>query len=203
MDSVDSKLSAYTALSVIIIFVSTTLFICWKLSLGKGKDSVGYFSAELPTQAPRRSVLKQTYPEQWQTDAPSSDAFTESEPLEKVLQDFVENRNKDIEKKINDLRRQESVRQAHRYLDAVCIESPKSSLSQASSLSQQSLYVTSDRTSDPVYNTISKVTVPEQSVRRSQSVSERGVRFSSDNIVPGNFLGAISKREIFRTIREA
>ena len=122
----------------------------------------------------------------------------------KVLQDFVENRNKDIEKEINELRRQESVRQAHRYLDTVCISSPKSSLSQASSISQQSLYVTSDRASDPVYNTINKEIVPEpQSVRRSQSVSERGVRFSSDSTVPGNFLGAISKKEVFRTIREA
>ena len=204
MDSVDSKLSAYTALSVIIIFVSTTLFICWKLSLGKGKESVGYFSAELPTQVPCRSALKQTYTEQWQTDAPSVDAFTESEPLEKVLQDFVENRNKDIEKEIYELRRQESVRQAHRYLDTVCISSPKSSLSQAPSVSQQSLYVTSDRASDPVYNTINKEIVPEpQRVRRSQSVSERGIRFSSDSAVPGNFLGAISKKEAFRTIREA
>ena len=94
--------------------------------------------------------MRQTYPEQWCTDVPSTDASTEPEPLEKVLQDFVENRNKNIQKKIDDLRRQESVEQAHRYLDAVCIDSPKSTLSQASSLSEQSLYVTSDRASDPV-----------------------------------------------------
>ena len=145
------------------------------MRLSKGKESASYICSELPTLVPCRSSLKQTHTEQWQTDAPFVDAFTESEPLEKVLQDFVENRNKEIEKEIYELRRQENVRQANRYLDTVCLSSPKSSLSQAPSVSQQSLYVTSDRASDPVYNTINKEIVPEpQRVRRSQSVSERG-----------------------------
>ena len=92
--------------------------------------------------------------------------------------------------------------QVHRYLDSVPLDSPRPSLSKTSSLSQQSLYITSDRASDPVYNTINKGSVPDQSIRRSQSVSERGVRFSPEGIVPSSFLGAISKRETVKTIRE-
>ena len=92
--------------------------------------------------------------------------------------------------------------QVHRYLDSVPLDSPRPSLSKTSSLSQQSLYITSDRASDTVYNTINKGSVPDQSFRRSQSVSERGVRFSPESIVPSSFLGAISKRETVKTIRE-
>ena len=102
MDSVHSKVSAYTALSVVIIFVSTTLFICWKLTLGKGKDSASYPSTELPISNPRRPVLRRTYPEQWCTEVRCIDAATEPhESLEKVLQDFVEDRNKNLQKRID------------------------------------------------------------------------------------------------------
>ena len=74
MDSVDSKLSVYTALSVITLFATTTFFICWKLRLSKGKESAGYICSELPTLVPCRSSLKQTHTEQWQPKAPSVDA---------------------------------------------------------------------------------------------------------------------------------
>ena len=139
MDSVNSKLSLYTALSVVTIFVTTSFFICWKLRVSRGKESASYICSELPALVPCRSSLKQTHSEHWQTHAPSVDAFTESDPLEKVLQDFVENRNKEIEKQILELRRQENDIQAHRYLDTVCISSAKSSLCQGPSVSQQSL----------------------------------------------------------------
>ena len=203
MDSISSKLSLYTALSVVTIFVTISFFICWKLRASRGKEPANYICSELPALVPSRSSLKQSPSEHWVTHAPSVDAFTESEPLERVLQDFVENRNKEIEKQIFELRRQENDIQAHRYLDTLCVNSPKSSLCQASNLSQQSLYVTSDRASDPVYNVINKEVVAEpQKLRRSHSVSERGIQFSPNSSVPGNFLGAISKKEAFRTIRE-
>ena len=205
MDSVHSKVSAYTALSVVIIFVSTTLFVCWKLTLGRGKDHPSCPSTELPLSNPRRPTLRRTYPEQWCTEVRCIDAATEPhEPLEKVLQEFVEERNRNLPKRIDALRQQEDVEQVHRYLDSVSLDSPRPALSQTSSLSQQSLYITSDRASDPVYNTINKGSLPDQSIRRSQSVSERGVRgtLGSTSIVPNSFLGAISKRETFKTIRE-
>ena len=129
------------------------------------------------------------------------------EPLEKVLQQFVEERNRNLQKKIDSLRQQQEVEQVHRYLDSVALDTTSPGLSQSPSLSQQSLYITSDRASDPVYNTISSRSVSEQSIRRSQSVSERGIRgeenratFGRTSIVSNSFLGAISKRETFKTI---
>ena len=203
MDSISSKLSLYTAVSVVTIFVCISLFICWKLRTSRGKEPANYICSELPALVPSKSSLKQLPTEHWVTHTPSVDAFTETQPLESVLRNFVEDRNKEIEKQIFELRRQENDIQTHRYLDKLCVSSPKSSLSQAPSLSQQSLYVTSDRASDPVYNVISKEVVPEpQRLRRSYSVSEPRVQFSPNNSVPGNFLGAVPKKEGFRTIRE-
>ena len=154
MDSVHYKVSVYTALSVVIVFVSTTLFVCWKLTLGRGKDQ----AIELPLSNPRRPTLRPTFPEQPRC---IDTATGPHEPLEKVLQQFVEERNRNLQKKIDSLRQQQEVEQVHRYLDSVALDTTSPGLSQTPSLSQQSLYITSDRASDPVYNTISSRSVSE------------------------------------------
>ena len=100
MDSLHSKVSFYTALSVVIVFVTTTLYVCWKLTLGRGKDQ----ATELPLSNPRRP----TFPEQPRC------IDTATGPHEKVLEQFVEERNRNLEsafherqKKIDSLRQQQ------------------------------------------------------------------------------------------------
>ena len=110
MDSLHSKVSFYTALSVVIVFVTTTLYICWKLTFGRGKDQ----ATELPLSNPRRP----TFPEQPHCVDTGTGPH---EPLESVLGQFIEERNRNLEsafherqKKIDYARQQQEMKQVRR-----------------------------------------------------------------------------------------
>ena len=135
MDSLHSRVSFYTALSVLVVFVTTTLYICWKLTFGRGKAN------ELPHSSPRNPTL----PEQPLLVDTATDPH---KPLESVVEQFIEERKRNIESAFHerqrkiDSARQQEIREANRYLDSIAL-APTSP-----GLSQSSLYITND----PVYN---------------------------------------------------
>ena len=120
------------------------------------------------------------------------------EPLESVLEQFIEERKRNIESAFHerqrkiDSARQQEVKQVNRYLDSIAL-APTSP-----GLSQSSLYITSDRASDPVYNTISSRSVSEQEIRGEENKTILG----RTSIVSNSFLGTIPKIKAFKTIRE-
>ena len=192
MDSLHSKVSFYTALSVLVVFVTTILYICWKLTFGRGKAN------ELPHSSPRNPTL----PEQ---PLLVDTGTCPHEPLESVLEQFIEERKRNLEsafherqRKIDSARQQQEVKQVHRYLDSIALDSTSPGLSQSPSLSQQSLYITSDHASDPVYNTISSRSVSEQSIRGEENKTTLG----RTSIVSNSFFGTIPKIKAFKTIKE-
>ena len=150
MDSLHSRVSFYTALSVLVVFISTTLYICWKLTLWREKAN------ELPHSSPRNSIL----PEQPLLVHTATDPII---PLESVVEQFIQERQRNIDSSFHerqrkiDSARQKEVREANRYLDSIVL-APTSP-----GWSQSSLYITID----PVCSTISKRSISEQWFRNS------------------------------------
>ena len=182
MDSFHSRVSFYTTLSVLVVFVTTILYICWKLTFGRGKAN------ELPHSSPRNPTL----PEQPLLVDTATDPH---KPLESVVEQFIEERKRNIESTFHerqrkiDSARQQEIREANRYLDSIALAST------SPGLSQSPLYITRD----PVYNIISKRSVSEQEIRGEENKTIIGSRTS---IVSNSFLGTIPKIQAFKTIRE-
>ena len=126
MDTLHSRISFYTAVSVLVIFISTTIFVCWKLicwsSAGQDKSFSEYRN---PTPSEEPLLVNK---------------WTQTGSLQVLVESFIQEKHK----KINSMKKRAEIRDVNLYLDSI-VHAPSSP-----GLSQSALHIPNHS----VYSTI-------------------------------------------------
>ena len=136
MDSLHSRISFYTAVSVLVVFISTTIYVCLKLILVREKSIVLAPSSPRNPTASEQPLLV--------------NKWTQTASLQVVVESFIQEKQKII-----DSMRKTEIRHLNRYLDSIVL-APTSP-----GLFQSALYIPNDS----VYQTIKSRSNSEQEIK--------------------------------------
>ena len=112
MDFLHSRISFYTAVSVLVVFISTTIFVCWKLILGREKSIVLAPSSQRNSTASEQPLFV--------------NKWTQTASLQVVVESFIQEKQKRI-----DSMRKKEIRDVNRYLDSIVLAPTSPGLSQS------------------------------------------------------------------------